>query len=584
MRKTKIICTVGPSTDEDSIMRNMMLAGMNLARFNFSHSSYEEHQKRFEQVKRIREELELPIATILDTKGPEVRIGKFENGKENLSSGGTFTLTTKDVIGTNAMVSVSLKELPQIVQTGSRILLDDGLIELRVASLTDTDVICTVLSGGPISNNKGVNIPGVNLPIPYVSKKDREDLIFGAATGFDYIAASFVRSAEDVMKIKEVLAKNNGKHVRVIAKIENAQGVDNIDEILQVADGIMVARGDMGVEIPLEEIPRLQKMLIHKCYNAGKQVITATQMLESMISHPRPTRAETTDVANAIYDGTSAIMLSGETAVGKYPVEAVKTMACIAERTELDIDYRTQFFLRNFNRSPNVTNAISHASCTTAYDLGATAIITVTKTGRTARKLSKYRPSIPIIGCTTDPCVYRQMALSWDVYPLMIEEQHDTDELCSHAIQKVTDAGYLKSGDLVVITAGVPVGIPGTTNLLRVHIVGDVLVSGTGIGTGKVCSELCVCQNEKEAVQQFKQHDILVLRESSAKLINVMKKAAAIVIEDPDPNSQAAIVGQALDIPVIVGADNATSILKSGTIVTVDAEKGLVQNSSKNYV
>lgn len=498
-------------------------------------------------------------------------------------SGDTFTLTTKDVLGTREKVSVSLKELPQTVQTGNRILLDDGLIELRVVSVNDTDVLCSIVSGGKISDNKGVNIPGVFLPLPYISPKDESDLIFGVKTGFDYVAASFVRSADDVMKVKEVLSKNNGKHLRIIAKIENAQGVENIDEILQVADGIMVARGDMGVEIPLEEIPRLQKMLIHKCYNAGKQVITATQMLDSMISHPRPTRAETTDVANAIYDGSSAIMLSGETAVGKYPVEAVKTMACIAERTEQDIDYRKRFFLRNFDRSPNVTNAISHASCTTAYDLGAAAIITVTKTGRTARKLSKYRPSVPIIGCTTDPCVYRQMALSWDVYPLMVEEKQDTDELCDHAIQKVTDAGYLKSGDLVVITAGVPLGIPGTTNLMRVHIVGDVLVSGKGIGTGEVCGEVCVCRNEEEAYQQFKQHDILVLKESSSKLISVMKKAAGIVVENADPESQAAIVGQALDIPVIIGAENATNILKSGTIVTVNAEKGLVQNSAKNY-
>ncbi len=468
LRKTKIVCTVGPATDDDAVMRQMMQAGMNAARFNFSHADYEMDRKRFQQVVRLREELGLPIATILDTKGPEVRLRQFPNGPVELQDGDTYTLTTRDVPCDEKIASVTYARLTNDLKPNDTILIDDGLVELRVDHVSSTDITCTVVHGSIVKNNKSCNFPGVNLSMPYLSDADMNDLEFGAKLGFDFIAASFARTGADIRYLRKFTQSLGWYGVRIIAKIENREGVDNIEEILDAADGIMVARGDMGVEIPFEQIPAIQKELIRKGYEAGKQVITATQMLDSMISHVRPTRAEITDVANAIYDGTSAIMLSGETAAGQFPVEAVRTMKRIAVTTESNIDYKGEF-LNRVGAKTTIADAISHATVTTAHDLDAQAIITVTKGGETARLISKYRPMFPIISCTMEPMVQRQMNLSWGVHPLVIAEETNTDDLFRHAVDAACQAGYTHPNDVVVITAGVPLGVEGTTNLLKVE-------------------------------------------------------------------------------------------------------------------
>ena len=470
MRKTKIICTVGPATDKPGVLESMMRAGMNVARFNFSHGDYAVHQRRFEQLVELREKAGIPVASMLDTRGPEIRLGTFRDHKPvEIHTGEEYTLTTRDVECDEKIASVTFKGLPGDVRVGTRILINDGLVSMVVKKVTETDVICDVIDGGMLSDRKGVNVPGVELSMPYLSETDMNDLEFGAKLGFDFIAASFVRSAADVAYLRKFTNALGWRSVRIIAKIENMDGVNNIDEIIDEADGIMVARGDMGVEIPFEKIPPIQKRLIKKAYSAGKQVVTATQMLESMITNPRPTRAEITDVANAVYDGTSAIMLSGETAAGAHPVEAVETMALIAESTESQIDYVTHFKAFGNDSNTTITNAISHATVTTAHDLGAKAIITVTKSGSTARMISKHRPQSMIIGCTTNDTVCRQMSMSWGVVPLMCDEKRNTDELFSHAVDVARKNGLVEKGDTVVITAGIPLGISGTTNMLKVE-------------------------------------------------------------------------------------------------------------------
>lgn len=473
MRKTKIVCTIGPATDDSNVMRELMLAGMNVARFNMSHGDYETHEKRFRMVENLRKELDLPVATLLDTKGPEIRLGKFVDDKPvEIYDGDVYVLTTEDILCDNQRGSISFKKLPRDVSIGTRILINDGVIELLAEKVTKDEITCRVIHGGTLSNNKGINVPGVKLSMPYLSESDMNDLEFGAKMGFDFIAASFVRTAADINYLRKFTHSLGWFDVRIIAKIENTDGVENIDEILEAADGIMVARGDMGVEIPFERIPAIQKELIHKGYNAGKQVITATQMLESMITNPRPTRAEITDVANAIYDGTSAIMLSGETAAGAYPVEVVKTMALIAETTENNIDYKGEFASRRTEPNNNIAEAIAHATVTTAHDLNARAIITVSLGGQTARLISKYRPSCPIICCTTGETAQRQMNMSWGVIPLIIGEKHSTDELFSAAVESAESYGLVQDGDIVAITAGVPIGISGSTNMLKVAKIG----------------------------------------------------------------------------------------------------------------
>lgn len=576
MRKTKIICTLGPATDTEDVLRKLMLNGMDVARLNFSHQTHKEQKVRADMVKKLREELDLPVALLLDTKGPEIRIKSFDTPSITLNEGGKFTLTTDDIIGNKERVGVTFPRLPAEVKSGAKILIDDGLIELKVDLCTDTDVVCTVVNGGILSASKGINVPGEKLSLPFISERDKSDIAFAVEQDFDFIAASFTRSAQDIIELRSELEKLNCNSIRIIAKIENGDGVENIDEIIRIADGIMVARGDLGVEIPLEEIPIIQKELIKKGYNAGLQVITATQMLDSMMKNPRPTRAEATDVANAIYDGTSAIMLSGETAAGKYPVEALKTMSTIAQRTERDINYKSRFEKRDFHEPPNVTSAISHATCTTAHDLGAVAIMTVSKSGRTARAISKYRPACPIISGTTSETVCRQMNLSWGVIPIMVQEKENTDELFDHVVDVAQKNGLVQNGDLVVITAGVPVGISGTTNLLKVQLVGDVLVSGIGVTKGSVCGNLCVCETEEQARLEFKPGDILVLPQTTNNILDLIRASAGVITEHGGLNSHTAIVGLALDKPVIVQAESATKLLRSGTTVTVDAARGIV--------
>ncbi|NMA79667.1 MAG: pyruvate kinase [Clostridiales bacterium] len=579
IRKTKIVCTLGPSTDDPEVLKQLILSGMDVARFNFSHQNQTIHRERMNQLKKLRDELKRPIATLLDTKGPEVRLGSFVGNKVEIKSGQSYILTTKQCEGDDKKSFISFPGLVNDVSIGTKILVDDGLIELVVAEIKGTEIICDVINGGFLSNNKGVNIPGVKLSMPYLSEQDISDIKFGIEMGFDFIAASFVRSADDLILIRQVLDEQQCHHIRIVAKIENAEGVDNIDDILRVADGIMIARGDLGVEIPFERIPVIQKKLIERAYNAGKQVITATQMLDSMMKNPRPTRAEANDVASAIYDGTSAIMLSGETAAGDYPIETIKAMASIARTTEHDIDYLRRFKLRDIDELPNVTNAISHATVTTAHDLNARAIITVTKTGQTARLISKYRPLYPIISCTTEPTILRQMNMSWGVTPLLIDEKESTDELFDAAVQAAEANKLVDNGDLVVITAGVPLGVSGTTNMMKVHVIGDVLVSGKGITNTTGCGNLCVCDNEEEAIERFKDGDILVVPQTSNNLLSIMRKSSGIVTEQDGMNSHAAIVGLALDIPVIVGAKDATKILKCGATVTIDAIQGIVSSN-----
>lgn len=473
MRKTKIICTLGPSTDNDNILRDLIINGMDVARFNFSHADHEEHFGRLKRIQKLRDELHIPVATLLDTKGPEIRIGNFKDNKKiQLKEGQNFILTSRDIEGDETEVSISYPNLIYDIEIGTTVLIDDGLIEMEAIDVSATDIVCKVKNGGTISNKKGVNVPGIHLSMPYISDKDRDDIIFGIEQEYDFIAASFVRTADDIMEIRKILKKNNSK-TKIIAKIENYQGVQNIDEIIKASDGIMIARGDMGVEIPYEEVPVIQKMIIKKVYNSGKQVITATQMLDSMMKNPRPTRAETTDVANAIYDGTSAIMLSGETAAGNYPVEALKTMVKIAMRAEADIDYKKRFRMQDALENPDITDAISRATVTTAHDLNAKMIITVTTSGKTAKMISKYRPDCQIMGCTTDPIVCRQLNLSWGVTPLLIAVEHDTFELFDHAILAVEKAEYLNEGEIAVLTAGVPLGISGTTNMIKVQVAGS---------------------------------------------------------------------------------------------------------------
>ncbi len=554
-----------------------MLEGMAVARMNFSHGTHEEQKVRLDTVKRLREELDLPIAALLDTKGPEIRIGDVEGGKVELKAGQTFTLTTEEILGNAERVTITYKELCQDVCPGDSILIDDGLIGMEVMQIKGEEIICRVKNGGFISNHKGVNVPGVELKMPFVSQKDYEDIVFAAEQGFDYIAASFTRTAEDILEIRKILHEKHGEGINIIAKIENMQGVENCGAILRVADGIMIARGDMGVEIPLEEVPVIQKKLIRLATRMGKPVITATQMLDSMMKNPRPTRAETSDVSNAIYQGTSAIMLSGETAAGAYPVEAVKTMARIAERTEKDIDYTTEFKPRRIaTERPDVTSAISHATCTTAMDLKAAAIVAVTKSGKTVGRISKYRPSCQIIGCATEMRVCRQLNLFWGVVPIQMNEEDTADELFDHAVEAAEKKGLIQRGELAVITAGVPLGLSGTTNMIKVHVAGNTLITGKGCNKLKKSGNICVCTSLEQVEHNFHMGDILVVNETTNEMMSKLKDASGIITETGDRYCHAAIVGMALDIPVIVAARNATSILKSGTFVTIDAEQGIV--------
>lgn len=577
MRKTKIVCTLGPATDREGVLRQMLEAGMNVARFNFSHGSHAEHKGRLDALKALRAELGLPVAAMLDTKGPEVRLKSFAAGSVMLRTGQEFTLTTRDIVGDEQGCSITYADLPGDVKAGDTILLDDGLVRLTVLETTAADVRCRVENDGAMKNNKGVNVPGIRLSMPYMSQRDREDILFGVEQGFDFIAASFVRTADDVREIRRLLDEADSS-IQIIAKIENQEGVSNLAEILSVADGIMVARGDMGVEIDFTEIPIIQKDMIAQCVAAGKPVITATQMLDSMMENPRPTRAEITDVANAVYDGTSAIMLSGETAAGRYPVEAVKTMAAIASRTEADINY----FGRMRNMTPDIRlgigGATAHAACTTATDTNASAIITVTKSGATPRLISRFRPETPIIACVMDEPVQRQLSLTWGVRPLIMPYVQSTDEMIEGSVAVAQAAGLIHDGEIAVVTAGVPAGIAGTTNMIKVHLVGSSLISGAGVGDENVKGVLCVCRTVEDVKLKFRPGMILVVPHTNNDMLPYLRQAAGIITEENGLGSHAAVVGLSLNKAVIVGAIGATRTLHDGMKVSMDCRQGSVQS------
>ena len=578
MRKTKIVCTLGPATNDVEIMKQLIQNGMDAARINFSHGTYETHAETIAKLKQAREELNAPIPLILDTKGPEIRVKTFKEDKVRLEEDATFTLTTRDVEGDVNIVSVTYADLPKDVHRGSRILIDDGLIELKVEDITETDVVCKVINGGVVKSRKGVNLPGVEVNLPSLMEKDIEDLKFGVENGFDIVAASFIRSAEDVLKIRRVLEENGGGQMHIISKIENQQGVENIDKILEASDGIMVARGDLGVEIPPEEVPLVQKILIAKANRIGKPVITATQMLESMVHSPRPTRAEANDVANAIFDGSDAIMLSGETAAGAYPLEAVATMARIALKAESAVDYAAKLANTTEPARVNITNAISMAACATAAELKTAAITTVTKSGFTARMISRYRPACPLIASTSDETVWRQMNLIWGCKPMLYTGELPRGGVFDTALEIAVKSGLLKNGDTVVSALGMPLGFSGATNTLRVDIVGDVLCKGKGVGTKRATGTARVITARDGVERTFHQGDILVTTATDSSFMPYIRKAAAIVVGrlDQNVNSHAEVAGMALDIPVIVCNAKVVDFIPAHSLITVDAEKGFV--------
>lgn len=574
LKKTKIICTVGPSTDKPGILEAMIEAGMNVARFNFSHGTHEDHAKRISMVREASQKAGKPIALLLDTKGPEMRLGKFKEGKILLKEGQKFILTAQNLDGNSEIVSVNHKLLPQEVSPGNVILLSDGLVSLKVNAIEGDNIVTTVQNTGEMSTGKRVAVPGVNVNLPFLSQQDTNDILFGISQGMDFIAASFVQRAADVLAIRKVL-EDSGASMDIIAKIESAEGVKNIDELLKVVDGIMVARGDLGVEIPTEEVPIVQKMLIGKCNRAGKPVITATQMLESMMANPRPTRAEASDIANAIMDGTDAIMLSGETASGRYPAEAVQVMARIAVRTESALNYGTILLEKGIFPHSTTTDAISHATVQIAHELNAAAVVTATESGYTPRMISKYRAQARIIAVTPHEKTLRRMLLLWGVYPLMGIQVSSTDDMVQNVISSALKDGAVKDGDLLVITAGVPAGRSGTTNMIRVHVVGNVLLHGTGVGHKVVTGQVCLIHSQQD-YNKFKPGNILVVESIDEESAAYAIKAGGIVAEQGGLTSPAAIVGISYGIPVIVGVEDATKRLEDGMTVTVDLENGLV--------
>lgn len=574
-KRTKVICTIGPSSETKEVLNKLIDAGLNVCRLNFSHGSYEEHQKKIDIIKELREQKELPISILLDTKGPEIRTGDFSTKDVLLETGQKFTITMEECIGDNFRCTVTYKDLIHDVKIGDKILIDDGLVAMEVVEITDKDIICVVLNTGILNNKKGVNLPGVMVNLPAITAKDKSDIIFGIKNDIDYIAASFVRKATDILAIREILEENGAEDIKIIAKIENQEGIDNISEILEVADGIMVARGDLGVEVPTEEIPILQKEIIRACNRMSKPVITATQMLDSMMRNPRPTRAEVTDVANAIFDGTDAIMLSGETASGKYPVEAVETMTRIARTTESRIDYDNNLLQRKTYKETTITNAISHATCTTCSDLNAKAIVTATSGGYTARMVSSYRPKSPIIASTNNKKAYQQMSLLWGVFPIINSNSSSTTEIIDESVEQAIKQHLINNGDLVIITAGVPVGKSGTTNLLKVHIATKTLARGVGVGNGKVSGKAQIVKTITSP-DMFQRGNILISSTTDKDMMDMIEKASAIVTDTGGITSHAAIVGINLGIPVIVACENATKRIQDGEIITVDAESGIV--------
>lgn len=576
MRKTKIVCTIGPASESVEVLTALIRNGMNVARLNFSHGTYDEHAARIRNIREAAKAAEKMVAILLDIKGPKIRTGLIQNDQAELKEGKYITLTTEEVLGTAERISISYKGLPEDVKPGSRLLIDDGLIGLQVEKLDGSEILCRVINGGLLKNRKGINAPGVRLRIPSVTEKDIADIKFGIEQGVDLIAASFVRKASDVLDVRRVLEEGNAV-MDIIAKIEAEEALDRLDEILEVADGLMVARGDLGVEIATEEVPLWQKIMIEKANRAGKPVITATQMLDSMERNPRPTRAEASDVANAIFDGTDAIMLSGETAAGKYPVQAVETMARIAERAELALrENVVPAKKRVWEDEHSVTAALSQAVGTIAKDLKAKAIVTPTESGHTARMVSKHRPESPIIAVTPREDVARRLLLSHGVFPVVVEESNSTDEMLESAVAGALQSGLVKHGDLVVITAGVPVGQPGTTNLLKVHTISDVIARGQGIGQRAATGRVVKGKYASDVLSRFQPGDILVMPGTDADVVPAMEKASAVITEEGGLTSHAAVVGLSIGIPVIVGVEAATTVLEDGSVVTVDPVPGLI--------
>ncbi|RKN85505.1 pyruvate kinase [Paenibacillus ginsengarvi] len=576
MRKTKIVCTIGPSSESLPALKQLISAGMNVARLNFSHGDFEEHGNRIKNIRAACRELNKTVAILLDTKGPEIRTGKLKEDSYDLVQDELIVLTTEEMIGDSKRISVTYKDLPRDVKVGSTILIDDGLIGLTVVGISGSDIECRIVNGGTIKSKKGVNVPGVRISLPGITEKDANDIIFGIEQGVDFIAASFVRKASDVLEIRQLLEEHNAPHIQIISKIENQEGVHNLDEILAVSDGLMVARGDLGVEIPAEEVPLVQKRMIKQCNLVGKPVITATQMLDSMQRNPRPTRAEASDVANAIFDGTDAIMLSGETAAGKYPVESVLTMSRIAERAESALEYREIFVRQSSAQQTTITEAISQSVANSALDLDAKAIITPTESGYTARMVSKYRPKSQIIAVTRSEQVMRRLCLIWGVVPIQGEEARNTDEMFQLAVDDSIKAGLIRLGDLVIITAGVPVGRSGTTNLMKVHHVGEMIAKGQGIGSQSATGKVVIARSAQEALEKTVEGSILVTVATDKDYIPAFQKASAVITETGGITSHAAVVGLSLGVPVIVGVDNATSIMTDDLDVTVYAEIGVI--------
>ncbi|QYR20395.1 pyruvate kinase [Paenibacillus sp. sptzw28] len=576
MRKTKIVCTIGPSSESLENTKKLINAGMNVARLNFSHGDFEEHGNRIKNIRQACKELGKTVAILLDTKGPEIRLGKLKEEPIELNQGETITLTTEEILGDRDRIPVTYANLPADVHIGSTILIDDGLIGLTVEEVQGTEIKCRIVNSGPIKSKKGVNVPGVHISLPGITEKDASDIVFGIEQGVDFIAASFVRKASDVLEIRELLERHDAAHIQIISKIENQQGVDNLDEILEVSDGLMVARGDLGVEIPAEEVPLVQKGMIQKCNRVGKPVITATQMLDSMQRNPRPTRAEASDVANAIFDGTDAIMLSGETAAGKYPVESVQTMSRIAMRAESALEHREIFTKQANAQQTTVTEAISQAVANSALDLNAKAIITSTESGYTARMVSKYRPKSPIVAVTPVEQVMRRLSLIWGVIPVKGVSAETTDEMFDIAVRGGIDSGLVKLGDTVIITAGVPVGRAGSTNLIKIHTVGELLAKGQGIGSQSATGKIVTARTPEEAIAKTTEGSILVATSTDKEYMPAVQKAAAVITEQGGVTSHAAIVAINLGIPVILGVQNALDILQDGMEVTVYAEVGVI--------
>lgn len=575
--RTKIVCTIGPSSESEEVLEQLINEGMSVARLNFSHGSIPEHKIKIDRIKKVREKLQRPVAIMFDTKGPEIRLGNLKDDMEPyLNVDDEYILTTKDLIGDEKIASITYKELPKDIKKGDSILIDDGLIELKVESVTGDEIHTKVVNGGFIKSKKGVNVPNVKLRLPSLTEKDIADLKFGVKEDIDFVAASFVRTKEDVLNIRSVLESEGMYNVQIISKIENKEGLENIDTIIEVSDGIMVARGDLGVEIPTEEVPIVQKEIIKKCNLKGKPVITATQMLDSMIRNPRPTRAEANDVANAVLDGSDAIMLSGETASGAYPVEAVKTMAKIARAMEESIDYDELLREKILMNDRNITNSIGKSTCQIAADINADAIITATTSGGTSRAIAKFRPKNQIIAVTTDEKVRRQLSLTWGVEALLSEKIFSTDEVIANAVDISKEHGYVKSSDTVVLTAGVPVGLAGSTNLIKVQTVGELLVRGTGIGEKSVTGRAFVVEEGRD-FNDFREGDILVSPYTDKDMVAYIEKAAGLVVEEAGFTSHGAIVGLNLGLPTIVGAKDICNKLKTGDMILINAKSGTVE-------